>query len=378
MNFTSPLAPVPPGVEVVGTAQRQAWADKVLPPVERLDSGIWSIPVPIPRNPLRYTLTYLVPGDHGLVVVDPGWSDEDTWAALTAGLETAGATFDDVVGIVATHTHPDHHGLSGRLAAASGAWIAMHRIEADLLPQLTGTTTTGQRVEAMGRWMCACGASEDEIDEFSEQRTHSTTAESLVAPTLRLEDGDILPLPGRRLQTVWTPGHTPGHICLLDLDAGVMLTGDHILPRITPNIGLSPQVANAKMPALAAFLKSLEDTALADEAHGGLLALPAHEYRFRGLANRARGLQSHHEARCRELLEIVTELGEPSVWEVTARLTWSRPWEQVGRMKFGALAETSAHIAYLADRGELEYLGDPLADGEGTTVRVRLAGRVAA
>ena len=378
-------APVPPGVEVVGTAQRAAWAAHELPPVEHLDSGIWSVPVPIPNSPLRYTLTYLVPGDHGLLVVDPGWDSDASWAALTAGITAAGATFDDVTGIVATHMHPDHHGLSRRLAAATGAWVAMHHLEAELLPRRTGDTL-GDRVQAVGRWMCACGASEGEVDEFLETGNRGSDAEAMIEPDIRLDDGELLPLPGRTLRTVWTPGHTPGHICLLDEDAGVMLTGDHVLPRITPNIGLTPRAA-ADGPALAAFLASLERVALTDEEHGGLTALPAHEYRFRGLANRARGLQAHHEERCAELLAIVAELGDPTLWEVTSRLTWSRPWEQVGTMKFGALAETAAHAAHLADLGRLEYIGSPTAPAApapqvpgdtGSAVRLRLVGRAAA
>ncbi|WP_312858511.1 MBL fold metallo-hydrolase, partial [Pseudonocardia pini] len=114
------------GVEVVGTAQHRAWSERVLPPVERLAAGMWSVPVPIPDNPLRYTLCYLIPGDDGLVVVDPGWDTDEGWAALEAGLTAAGARTADVVGIVATHVHPDHHGLSRRLADRSGAWIGMH------------------------------------------------------------------------------------------------------------------------------------------------------------------------------------------------------------------------------------------------------------
>ncbi|GAA4586289.1 hypothetical protein GCM10023107_02110 [Actinoplanes octamycinicus] len=79
-------------IVVTGVAQREAWRARVLPPVERLAGGIWSVPVPIPHNPLRYTLSYLIPGDDGLVVVDPGWASDEGWAALQAGLVAAGAS----------------------------------------------------------------------------------------------------------------------------------------------------------------------------------------------------------------------------------------------------------------------------------------------
>jgi glyoxylase-like metal-dependent hydrolase (beta-lactamase superfamily II) len=59
-------------VRVTGTAQREAWIAKTWPPVEEVRSDLWSVPVPIPDSPLRYTLTYLVASDNELVVVDPG------------------------------------------------------------------------------------------------------------------------------------------------------------------------------------------------------------------------------------------------------------------------------------------------------------------
>ena len=92
------------------------------------------VPVPIPYSPLRYTLCYLIAADPGLIVVDPGWDSEDRWQALTTGLSRAGAPAVDVTGVVATHVHPDHHGMSGRVRAASGAWVAMHPAEQDSLP----------------------------------------------------------------------------------------------------------------------------------------------------------------------------------------------------------------------------------------------------
>jgi glyoxylase-like metal-dependent hydrolase (beta-lactamase superfamily II) len=88
---------------------------------------------PIPDSPLRYTLTYLVAAGNGLVVVDPGWDTEAGWQALAAGLTTAGASPADVTGIVVTHIHPDHHGLSARLRDACGGWVAMHPGERDSL-----------------------------------------------------------------------------------------------------------------------------------------------------------------------------------------------------------------------------------------------------
>ena len=73
-------------------------------------------------------------------------------------------------------------------------------------------------------------------------------------PDVLLTDDELLPLAGRRIRAIWTPGHTPGHLCLHDEDNDVLLTGDHVLPRISPNIGLQPHSAT---PPLGPYLDSL-------------------------------------------------------------------------------------------------------------------------
>ncbi|WIM93723.1 MBL fold metallo-hydrolase [Actinoplanes oblitus] len=325
-------------IVVTGVAQREAWRARVLPPVERLAGGIWSVPVPIPHNPLRYTLSYLIPGDDGLVVVDPGWASDEGWAALRAGLVAAGATQADVLGVVVTHVHADHHGLS-RALQESGAWVAMHPAERDAL------NPSGSPAD----WLRAHHVPEEEIAALAGTiGKHRMTAAA--QPDVLLDDGDPIPLAGRTVTTVWTPGHTPGHICLLEPAAGVLLTGDHLLPRISPNIGLQRPGSSP----LESFLESLERVAAYDE----LEAFPAHEYRFRGIGTRARQLRAHHDERCAEIVAAVERLERPTIWQVAASLTWSRRWEEIGPMRVGAVAETMAHVRYLADLGALHWSGE--------------------
>jgi glyoxylase-like metal-dependent hydrolase (beta-lactamase superfamily II) len=344
-------------VVVTGDRQKAAWAARVLPPVEHLAGDIWSVPVPIPANPLRYTLSYLVPGDSELVVVDPGWDSAEGWDALCRGLAEAGATPADVTGIVATHVHFDHHGMTARLKAASDAWVAMHPAERDSLPhrQTERQPGQGQPSRASGRtWLLEAGASESEVRELFGPPDEEKPADAfhMAEPDLLLDDKDRVPLDGRKLVALWTPGHTPGHLCLAEPAARVVLTGDHVLPRITPNIGL-----HGRQPGrapLADFLSSLERLAGWDDHE----ALPAHEYRFRGLAARTGQLREHHAKRLDELLAVVDALGRPTIWEVTAHLSWSRPWDQVGAMRVAALAETEAHADHLVDLGLVVRSGE--------------------
>ncbi|MEU4619444.1 MBL fold metallo-hydrolase [Actinoplanes sp. NPDC023801] len=333
--------------------QQAAWRAKTLPPVEKLAGGMVSVPVPIPDNPLRYTLCYLIPGDDGLVVVDPGWDSDLGWDALTSGLAEAGATAADVTGVVLTHVHPDHHGLTGRLRDASGAWVAMH-------PAEQATMLRDQDAEpsaALTGWLRELHVPAEEIDRLLARwgkAVHSHFA-PLADADVMLEDGDFVPLAGRRLRAIWTPGHTPGHLCLFDADAQVLLTGDHVLPRISPNIGLQLSGGDP----LGRYLESLEKVAAYDACE----ALPGHEYRFRGIAARAAELDGHHRERCREILATVDRLGAPTIWQVASELTWSRPWDQIGPMLVGAVAETAAHVELLVRSGDLVREGERLRAG---------------
>jgi hypothetical protein len=128
-----------------------------------------------------------------------------------------------------------------------------------------------------------------------------------------------------------------------------------VLPRITPNIA---QVAHTDDPPLAAYLKSLDQVAAYDSAE----ALPAHEYRFHGLADRVRILRAHHDHRCQEILGVLDRLGPSTVWQVTERLSWSRGWPSVkGFMRRAAIGETAAHLEYLLERAQVSRVpGTPL------------------
>ena len=108
-------------------------AEVPLPPVEPVRPGLWSIPVPIPNNPLRYVLVYAFETEKGPYLVDAGWNTDDAFQVLCDGLNTAGFDITDVQGVLVTHIHPDHYGLAGRIRESSGAWVALHPADAALV-----------------------------------------------------------------------------------------------------------------------------------------------------------------------------------------------------------------------------------------------------
>jgi glyoxylase-like metal-dependent hydrolase (beta-lactamase superfamily II) len=100
--------------------------------VHRLRPGLWTIPVELPIRSLGHVLVYAFEASDGVYLVDSGWNTDDCWESLTRGLEQVGYAMTDVRGVLVTHVHPDHYGLTGRIRETSGAWVALHSADAAL------------------------------------------------------------------------------------------------------------------------------------------------------------------------------------------------------------------------------------------------------
>ncbi|MDX6741344.1 MBL fold metallo-hydrolase [Actinocorallia sp. A-T 12471] len=337
-------------MEVTGVAQKQAWIDRVLPPVERVRPGLWSVPVPLPDNPLRYVLVYVLEGPSGVTLIDAGWDTPEAWDALNAGLKTAGYAMGDVKGVLVTHMHHDHWGLAARVREASGAWVGLHPEDARLIDERH--TDPAGLVAAMMAQMAEHGVPADSAGTLADASTKMLAMTGHAMPDLMLEDGTAPPVEGWDLRTVWTPGHSPGHVCFHDVRGGLLLSGDHVLPRITPAIGLFPRASDDPLGAFFASLEKVRDLPVAE-------VLPAHEYRFAGLADRVGALLAHHGARLDEITAALADAAEPpTTWELAQELTWSRPWDEIQPfMRRTAMLETLAHLVVLEKAGKVARRG---------------------
>ena len=147
------------------------------------------------------------------------------------------------------------------------------------------------------------------------------------------------------LRVVTTPGHSPGHICLIDEPHGLIFSGDHILPRISPHIAL--ELPGPPNP-LADYYESLERIAFED----AMEVCPAHEYRFIGMQRRVAQLIEHNRERSAEVLRVLDEHRPATVWEIARNLTWSRGWDSLQAFSLRlAVSETASHVVYLQSKG---------------------------
>jgi glyoxylase-like metal-dependent hydrolase (beta-lactamase superfamily II) len=314
--------------------------------VEEVLPGLWSIPVPIPNNPLGYTLIYLFETPRGPVLIDAGW--HDSWDALVDGVQVSGHEIQDCYGVLVTHHHNDHHGLSGRIREASGAWVAMHEKDADMVKwRLLGAENWYRDTVALFEDV---GASREEIDELTVPS--NVTRHEPDVPDHFIENGQRVDVPGWRIQAVWTPGHSPGHLCFVDVDHDLLFAGDHLLPKLSPHVGLA-RIDEPGDP-LGRYLSGLR----AVEGHGKNGILPAHEYRFEGAKRRVDELLEHHRLRLRSV-ELILENSPLTAWDIAKALTWKRTWDTFNSMtKRSAMTETVAHIRYLENRGRITRVED--------------------
>jgi len=161
-------------------------------------------------------------------------------------------------------------------------------------------------------------------------------------PSVQLDGAEIVQMGRRHLRVEWTPGHSPGHITLYDLESKTLFAGDHILPDASPNIGLHPQ---STPDPLHEYLDGLRRMA----AYQPKLVLPAHGRPFSEVQTRVDTLISHHQRRLDQVTEIVDRT-EKSGWQVAVEL-WG-PRENLYEKRL-ALQEGLAHLQALAVEGRV-------------------------
>lgn len=319
-------------------AQVEAWQHGTVPPLEQIRDDVWALGLAMDGDHLPYSLLYFLRDAEGAIhVVDPGTDSDANFDAVSSGLTALGAGWSDLRTITVTHLHPDHLGMAERLREASGAEVALSGAEADALARLGDLWLSPDEVaEQAAVWGVPVSRTAELIDGAGRAPDYPRATVDR-----RLDDGQELGIPGFDLRALTTPGHTPGHLCLVDEPRSLLFTGDHILPTLFAGLSLGgPTRSNA----LADYVDSCERV----EALGDLEVLPGHAYRFRGLAERARESAGHHLRRTGEVAAVLSADPAASVWTIASQLTWTAGWENLsGFFLWSALSQTEMHRSYV-------------------------------
>ncbi|MEZ4217086.1 MAG: MBL fold metallo-hydrolase [Myxococcota bacterium] len=370
-------APEPASGGAPGKPRRQE-QEKAREEITELAPNVLRMELPIRLPGLGHVNCYALVDDDGCAVVDPGLPGPGSFSALEDRLRRAGFGVKDVHTVIVTHSHPDHFGGAVRLAREAGAKVVAHDSFYFGVPSPEDDAKMSVEDQE---------AAERQAEEEDEPRADGRPAPTppppqparyrgrrtpwggkrpgpsrlarwvflamrklrgiqfvptITAPVANLQ---VLRLAKREYFVVHTPGHTEDHICLHCPEEEIFLSGDHVLPTITPHIG---GIARSLDP-LRTFYESLDLVAAIPHVRQ---VLPAHGHPFADLADRCRAIQEHHDERLLEVKRIAGELGPATVAAFSQKLFKPRSW---GPM---AESETYAHLEHLRLAGEADVHRD--------------------
>ena len=299
--------------------------------------GIYEIFLPLPMRPTIINV-YLIDCHGAWALVDTGMHTPESVTALEEAFAEVGIKVEDLDALVATHHHIDHFGASGEIRRRSHAITHIHRLEAERAGRMIefGKMSPHDRPESRA-FFARHGFP---IEQFSPTGMRPAwMGTSMYGPVTQpdkyIDDHDVIKVGDRELEVIWTPGHSPGHNVIYLRKEKVMIVGDHLLPKITPHVGIYPD--NVGGNPLGDFINSQLkvqkfDVELVLPAHGGIY----HDHR-----HRANQLIEHHRYREAEMLDLTRKTPQ-TAYEVASQVFGGeeRPIFHV----MAATFETLAHL----------------------------------
>ncbi len=306
------------------------------------------LPMPQPD----YVNAYLVEGDsdNGHLLIDTGWDTEEALDALKKQLAEIGINPQDISQIVVTHVHPDHYGLAGKLRRLLNAKLALHNLERDFIEsRYINMDVLLQQIE---RLLQANGTPSDESTRLQRASLPLIKFVTPVLPDVTLHGNETIDTGYLSLKVLWTPGHAWGHVCLYEPSRKILFSGDHVLPHITPHIGLHPQTSTNPLGDYLDSLNRLKQLEVK-------LVLPGHGQPFTAFKPRIEEIIQHHQQRNSEILSAL-KAGPKTAYQIASEISWmsyasSTGWEKLSSWnKRMAVLETLAHLEAMKIAGKLE------------------------
>ena len=317
-----------------------------------LGISIHRLRLPIPNSQLEHVNAYLVDGDrdNGALLVDTGWNTEEAFDSLKGQLAEISVNFEDISQIAITHAHPDHYGLAGKLKYLCHAQIYLHEREKDLIK--SRYIDMDGLLQQTAQWLQANGAPGDELTELQTASLPMLKFVTPVLPDVTLYGGETITTGYFNFKVIWAPGHSPGQICLYEPNREILFSGDHILPTITPHIGLHPQSGSNPLGDYLDSLNTLKQLEVK-------LVLPGHEHPFTDLKLRIEELIQHHKRRNSEILETL-KAKPKTAYQIATEITWMSNTNGVGWVKLDAwnkrmaVSETLSHLEAMKANKEVD------------------------
>ena len=325
------------------------------PGIYAVAPGIFRVPLPLTEHDaLKAVNVYIIREADRVTLIDSGQSLVYARELLDAALGALGTQVSEIDEFLVTHYHRDHYtmavairrefGRSVSLGYGEHGSLAYHRAEG----HLSGGLQPQMDILAL------CGA--DHLLKAFDRGEHRAEGYGLgdalptdtwEEPDRWLSDGMVLPLSSRHLEAVSTPGHTQGHMVFYDVKNGLLFSGDHVLPHITPSIGFEGHPT--PLP-LRDYIGSLRKVRSRPDAR----MLPAHGPVCPSVHVRVDELIAHHDHRL-DVVQGLVDDGHDTAYAIAGRMTWTRKERTLDELdlvnSMMAILETKAHLDVLVDRG---------------------------
>jgi len=302
---------------------------------------LWWARIPLPME-LNHINVWLMDDGEGWTLVDTGMAEEVCRAAWHT-LETQYLQGRPLRRVFITHDHPDHVGLARWLASRHDAAAWMSDFAHDALVAYLATSPQQLRERAY-RFVQSHGMAISPSGARQDPRGGEHGWLDGAPPLARgCVDGEQFAAGGRAWTLIETGGHCRGHLCLHDAASEVLISGDQVLPAISPNVSVIS--SRPEGDPLREFLASL---ARLEECSPDTLVLPSHGRPFRGLHPRIAIVRAHHQ---QQLGALRAACREPRTAFELLPVMFGRTLR--GFHRFLAMGETVAHLHYLWHGGEL-------------------------
>ena len=310
--------------------------------LERINENLFLLKITLPNSPLKWLNSYIIKGnkDQRSLLIDTGYNLQKCIDLLFEGINELSLVPQNT-DVLLTHRHSDHTGNASFLEKM-GFRIMMAERDFSLMDQ----SLWAERK----KWAIKEGVSEALFNEMFIKNPGRIYAPEKFSPHF-VADGDTLDYGGRSFTVVSTPGHSPGHICLYEDKTQILISGDHILYDITPNIC----TCGPGTDALGDYLDSLEKVS----GYKVTAALTAHrEFGEKNFYKRVEEIRIHHQKRLEETIAIIKKFPGSDANAIASRMTWnikSKTWDDFPPgQKWFAISETIAHLDHLCAVHEIK------------------------
>ncbi|HYP24541.1 MAG TPA: MBL fold metallo-hydrolase, partial [Actinomycetota bacterium] len=200
--------------------------------------GVFRLVLPLPFPGLNAVNAFLLAGDGGATLVDCGIRNpqpdgDHGWDEIKAALAAAESSAGAIERLVVTHTHIDHYGMAARFLEETGCELWMHREAHDEIELYRDPEGAKENLREL---LSDHGASPAELDELTQFEDWRPFVAGVVEATHSCDGGETFTAGGREWAVVYTPGHARSHVCLWNARDALLISGDHLLPTITPHI----------------------------------------------------------------------------------------------------------------------------------------------